>query len=88
MLENLGFFHILSKNPVDADIGNRKHYSAPAGAVTMFYPSIPMSVLPGNEMSKIWLPPKKTSHSWLQKKGVVLLIWRNPKQPPGMYETL
>ena len=36
MLENLGFFHISSKNPVDADIANRKHYSAPAGAVTMF----------------------------------------------------
>ena len=37
MLENLGFFHISSKNPVDADIANRKHYSAPAGAVTMFF---------------------------------------------------
>ena len=38
MLENLGFFHISSKNPVDADIANRKHYSPPAGAVTMFLP--------------------------------------------------
>ena len=28
-----------------------------------------MSVLPGNGVSKIWLPPKKTSHSWLQKRG-------------------
>ena len=36
MLENLGFFHISSKYPVDADIANRKHYSAPAGAVTKF----------------------------------------------------
>ena len=33
---NLGFLHISSKNPVDADIANRKHYSAPAGAVTKF----------------------------------------------------
>ena len=31
------FFHISSKNPVDADISNRKHYSAPAGAVTMLF---------------------------------------------------
>ena len=36
MLETLGFLHISSKNPVDADIANRKHYSAPAGALTMF----------------------------------------------------
>ena len=28
-----------------------------------------MSVLPGNGVSKIWPPPKKTSHSWLQKRG-------------------
>jgi len=34
---NLGFLHISSKNPVDADIANRKHYSAPAGALTMFF---------------------------------------------------
>ena len=33
---NLGFLHISSKNPVDADIANRKHYSAPAGTVTFF----------------------------------------------------
>ena len=33
---NLGFLHISSKKPVDADIANRKHYSAPAGAVTVF----------------------------------------------------
>ena len=37
MLETLGFFHISSKNPVDADIANRKHYSAPAGALTLFF---------------------------------------------------
>ena len=36
MLENLRFFHISSKNHDDADIANRKKYSAPAGAVTMF----------------------------------------------------
>ena len=34
---NLGFLHISSKNPVDADIANRKHYSAPAGAVTYVF---------------------------------------------------
>ena len=34
---NLGFLHISSKNPVDADIANRKHYSAPAGAVTFVF---------------------------------------------------
>ena len=37
MLETLGFFHISSKNPVDADIANRKHYSAPAGALTFLF---------------------------------------------------
>ena len=37
MLETLGFLHISSKNPV-ADIANRKHYSAPAGALTMYLP--------------------------------------------------
>ena len=36
MLENLSFFHNSSKTPDDADIANRKHYSAPAGALTMF----------------------------------------------------
>ena len=36
MLENLAFFHNSSKTPDDADIANRKHYSAPAGALTMF----------------------------------------------------
>ena len=36
MLETLGFLHISSKNPVDADIANRKHYSAPAGALTFY----------------------------------------------------
>ena len=37
MLETLGFLHISSKNPVDADIANRKHYSAPAGALTYVF---------------------------------------------------
>ena len=37
MLENLAFFHNSSKTPDDADIANRKHYSAPAGALTMFF---------------------------------------------------
>ena len=37
MLETLGFLHISSKNPVDADIANRKHYSAPAGALTCMF---------------------------------------------------
>ena len=36
MLEYPTFFHISSKNPDDADIANRKHYSAPEGALTMF----------------------------------------------------
>ena len=36
MLENLAFFHNSSKTPDDADIANRKHYSAPAGALTKF----------------------------------------------------
>ena len=36
MLENLAFFHNSSKTPDDADIANCKHYSAPAGALTMF----------------------------------------------------
>ena len=36
MLENLAFFHNSSKTPDNADIANRKHYSAPAGALTMF----------------------------------------------------
>ena len=36
MLENLTFFHNSPKTPDDADIANRKHYSAPAGALTMF----------------------------------------------------
>ena len=30
-------FHNSSKTPDDADIANRKHYSAPAGALTMFF---------------------------------------------------
>ena len=34
MLEYPTFFHISSKNPDDADIANRKHYSAPEGALT------------------------------------------------------
>ena len=38
MLENLAFFHNSSKTPDKADIANRKHYSAPAGALTMFSP--------------------------------------------------
>ena len=37
MLENLAFFHNSSKTPDDADIANRKHYSAPAGALTKFF---------------------------------------------------
>ena len=37
MLENLAFFHNSSKTPDNADIANRKHYSAPAGALTMFF---------------------------------------------------
>ena len=36
MLENLAFFHNSFKTPDDADIANCKHYSAPAGALTMF----------------------------------------------------
>ena len=36
MLENLAFFHNSSKTPDNADIANRKHYSAPAGALTLF----------------------------------------------------
>ena len=36
MLEYPTFFHISSKNPDDADIANRKHYSAPEGALTKF----------------------------------------------------
>ena len=36
MLENLMFFHNSSKTPDNADIANRKHYSAPAGALTKF----------------------------------------------------
>ena len=43
MLENLAFFHNSSKTPDDADIANRKHYSAPAGALTMF-------LVKGNDM--------------------------------------
>ena len=39
MLENLAFFHNSSKTPDNADIANRKHYSAPAGALTMFFQS-------------------------------------------------
>ena len=35
MLEYPTFFHISSKNPDDADIANRKHYSAPEGALTI-----------------------------------------------------
>ena len=38
MLENLAFFHNSSKTPDNADIANRKHYSAPAGALTLFFP--------------------------------------------------
>ena len=30
-------FHNSSKTPDDADIANRRHYSAPAGALTMFF---------------------------------------------------
>ena len=37
MLENLAVFHNSSKTPDNADIANRKHYSAPAGALTMFF---------------------------------------------------
>ena len=37
MLEKLAFFHNSSKTPDNADIANRKHYSAPAGALTMFF---------------------------------------------------
>ena len=37
MLENLAFFHNSSKTPDDADIANRKHYSAPAGPLTIFH---------------------------------------------------
>ena len=56
MLENLGFFHISSKNPVDADIANRKHYSAPAGAVTMFLGSSNrFSVLMAMDVHSDWL---------------------------------
>ena len=43
MLENLAFFHNSSKTPDNADIANRKHYSAPAGALTLFLVSIPPS---------------------------------------------
>ena len=40
MLEYPTFFHISSKNPDDADIANRKHYSAPEGALTKFLVSM------------------------------------------------
>ena len=54
MLETLGFLHISSKNPVDADIANRKHYSAPAGALTLF-----LGVF-GFQKNK-----KRSSHLWV-----------------------
>ena len=45
MLENLAFFHNSSKTPDDADIANRKHYSAPAGALTMFSYMFPLNMM-------------------------------------------
>ena len=41
MLENLAFFHNSSKTPDNADIANRKHYSAPAGALTFIFGCLP-----------------------------------------------
>ena len=45
---NLGFLHISSKNPVDADIANRKHYSAPAGRCDHVFPC------PGQDLGQTW----------------------------------
>ena len=87
MLENLAFFHNSSKTPDDADIANRKHYSAPAGALTMFsnvlQPHIRVWVKSLVPPAILWIPPmtsngvRRRNWKWKLLKPNVLRCQKN-----------